>query len=76
MILNTDELVEKVALSVANQLAPLLRSGGEEWCTRVQAAEHLRCSTRKLDRLGLKGHRVGGTLLYSRAELDEFVKRS
>jgi excisionase family DNA binding protein len=50
------------------------------YLTAVEAAEYLRISTRHLRRATASGHipvsRLGRKLLYDRAELDEYVRRS
>lgn len=51
--------------------APPAATPSQQYLTKVEAAQHIRCSVRTLDRMkNIPRIRRGGRVLYSRASLD------
>jgi excisionase family DNA binding protein len=80
MVLDLDDLVERVATRVAELLAERMASGSTAAppCLDVdQAAEYLRCKPKRIYDLVSQGrlptHRDGTRLLFRREELDSYL---
>lgn len=69
--------VEALATRVAELLGPLGEQR-DEWLDVKGAAEHLKCKPQRVYDLSSAGripvHREGGRLLFSRSELDQWVR--
>lgn len=73
-----DELLERIAVRVAELLAPVLAApAASPWLTVGEAAEYLRCKPKRVYDLvsqrRISAHRDGSRLLFSRDELDGYV---
>lgn len=73
MMIDLGPFIEKIALSVASQLAPSPRP--EEWLSVKQAAEHLGISESQCYKLAkegrLPGRKLAGSWKFSRSQLDQ-----
>lgn len=73
-----DDLVERVAVRVAELLGPQLAPAEPSpWLSAVEAAEYLRCAPKRVYDLAsqhrIPVHRDGSRLLFTRDELDAYV---
>jgi excisionase family DNA binding protein len=72
-----EELIEQVALR-AVELIREQEPESDEWLTSKQAADYLKCGRGRIHNLVSEGripvHREGGRLLFSRQELDDWIK--
>jgi excisionase family DNA binding protein len=63
--------------AIADAVAERLQPQKSRWLTKQEAAAHIRCSTRQLERLVRLGeiphYRPAGRPLFKQEELDEFI---